>query len=100
MTENAFHNPFNKKYDDIECGDSITAKQPCVNWYLFASNDETKNNIIKLYNSSKVTENMDVHAVASMLFVFFATSLVFFLVSIVYFVNCLYHVLNSKVSLF
>lgn len=100
MTENSFHNPFNKKYDDIECGDSITAKLTCVNWYQLASNDETKNNIIKLYNSSKVTENMDVHAVTSMFFVFFATSLVFFLVSIVYFVNCLYHVLNSKVSLF
>lgn len=91
IQEETFNNPFNKKYDDIECGDSITAKLTCVNWYQLASNDETKNNIIKLYNNSKVT---------NMFLIFFATSLVFFLVSIVYFVNCLYHVLNSKVSLF
>lgn len=100
MTEDSFHNPFNKKYDDIECGDSITAKLTCVNWYKLASNDETKSNITKLYNSSKVTENMDVYALTNMFFIFFATSLVFFLLSIVHFVYCLYHALSNKVSLF
>lgn len=93
IQEETFYNHFNKKYDDIECGDSVTSKNVYSNLYHWASNDETKDNIIKLYNSSKVTENMDVYALTNMFFIFFATSLVFFLVSIVYFFYCLYHVL-------
>lgn len=100
IQEETFYNHFNKKYDDIKCGDSVTSKNVYSNWYHWASNYETKSNITKLYNSSKVTENMDVYALTNMFFIFFVTSLVFFLVSIVYFFYCLYHVLSNKVSLF
>ena len=100
ITENSLSNSFNKEYDNVKYGDSITSKQTYVNWYSWALNEKTKNNIIKLYNSSYVTENMDVYALTNMFFIFFVTSLVFFLVSIVYFFYCLYHVLSNKVSLF
>lgn len=100
IQEETFYKHFNKNYDDIECGDSVTSKNVYSNWYHWASNYETKSDITKLYNSSKVTENMDVYALTNMFFIFFATSLGFFLVSIVYFFYCLYHVLINKVSLF
>lgn len=100
ITENSLSYYFNKEYDNVKYGDSITSKQTYVNWYSWALNEKTKNNIIKLYNSSYVTENMNVHALTNMFFIFFVTSLVFFLVSIVYFFYCLYHVISNKVSLF
>lgn len=100
ITEKSSHNPFNKEYDDIECGDSITSKQTYVNWYCWALNDTTKNNIRKLYNSSYVTENTSVHAASTMFIVLFTVSSVFFVASIVYFFYCIFHVLSSRISLF
>lgn len=100
ITENSSHNPFNKEYNDIECGDSIISKQTYVNWYCWALNDTTKNNIRKLYNSSYVTENTSVHAASTTFIFFFIVSGGFFLVSIAHFIYCLFHVLSSKVSLF
>ena len=100
ITEETFYNHFNKKYDDIECGDSVTSKNVYSNWYHWASNDETKKNIIKLYNSSKVTENMNAYAVATFFAWVFLISVGFFLFSIVHFVCCLYHVVSNKISLF
>lgn len=100
ITENSLSNSFNKEYDDVKYGDSITSKQTYVNWYSWALNEKTKNNIIKLYNSSYVTENMNVHATATMFIVFFMMSGAFFIASIVYFFYCMYHVLSSKISLF
>lgn len=100
ITENSLYNSFKKEYDDVKYGDSITSKQTYVNWYNWALNEKTKNNIIKLYNSSYVTENMNIYATAMMFLSFFLASAGFFIVSIVYFIYCLYHVLSSKVSLF
>lgn len=100
ITENSLSNSFNKEYNDVKYGDSITSKQTYVNWYSWALNEKTKNNIIKLYNSSYVTENMNVHATATMFMVFFIISSGFLITSIVYFIYCMYHVLSSKISLF
>ena len=100
IQEETFYNHFNKKYDDIKCGDSVTSKNVYSNWYHWASNDKTKSNITKLYNSSKVTENMNAYAVATFFAWVFLISIGFFLFSIVHFVYCLYHVLINKVSLF
>ena len=106
ITENSLSNSFNKEYDNVKYGDSITSKQTYVNWYSWALNEKTKNNIIKLYNSSYVTENMNVHATATMFITFFIVSCGFFIVSIAHFIYCLCHVLglchvlSSKVSLF
>ena len=100
IQEETFYNHFNKKYDDIKCGDSVTSKNIYSNWYHWASNDETKNNIIKLYNSRYVTKNMNAYAAATFFVLVFGISAVFFLLSIVHFVYCLYHVLSNKVSLF
>lgn len=100
ITENSLSNYFNKEYDNVKYGDSITSKNVYSNWYHWASNYETKSNITKLYNSRYVTKKMNVYALTNMFFIFFVTSLVFFLVSIVYFFYCLYHVLSNKVSLF
>lgn len=99
IAENSFSNSSNKEYDDVKNGDSITSKHTYVNLYRWASNDETKNNIIKLYNSSYVTENMNVHATALMFLVFFVVSGTFFLVSIGYFIYCICYVLSSRISL-
>ena len=100
IPKETFHNHFNKKYDDIKCGDSVTSKNVYSNWYHWASNYETKSNITKLYNSRYVPKNMNVY-VATIFFAFvFLISAVFFLLSIVYFFYCLYHVLSNKVSLF
>ena len=100
ITENSLSNSFNKEYDNVKYGDSITSKQTYVNWYSWALNEKTKNNIIKLYNSSYVTENMNVSATATMFIVLSTVSSVFFIASIVYFFYCMYHVLSSRVSLF
>lgn len=100
ITENSLSNSFNKEYDDVKNGDSITSKQTYVNWYSWALNEKTKNNIIKLYNSSYVTENMNVHATATMFMVFFIISIGFFIASIVYFFYCMCHVLSNRISLF
>lgn len=100
ITENLLSNSFNKEYDDVKYGDSITSKQTYVNWYSWALNEKTKNNIIKLYNSSYVTENMNVHATAVMFVIFFIMSGAFFIASIVYFFFCIFHVLSSRISLF
>lgn len=100
IQEETFYKHFNKKYDDIKCGDSVTSKNVYSNWYHWASNYETKSNITKLYNSRYVPKNMNVY-VATIFFAFvFLISAVFFLLSIVYFFYCLYHVLSNKVSLF
>ena len=100
ITENSLSNSFNKEYDNVKYGDSITSKQAYVNWYSWALNEKTKNNIIKLYNSSYVTENMNVHATATMFIIFFIVSCGFLITSIAHFIYCLCHVLSSKVSLF
>lgn len=100
ITENSLSNSFNKEYDDVKNGDSITSKQTYVNWYSWALNEKTKNNIIKLYNSSYVTENMNAHATATMFMVFFIISIGFFIASIVYFFYCMCHVLSNRISLF
>ena len=100
IQEETFYNHFNKKYDDIKCGDSVTSKHVYSNWYLWASNDETKSNITKLYNSRYVTKNMNAYAAAIFFAWVFAISAIFFLLSIVNFIYCLYHVLSNKVSLF
>ena len=100
IQEETVYKHFNKKYDDIKCGDSVTSKNVYSNWYHWASNYETKSNITKLYNSRYVPKNMNVY-VATIFFAFvFLISAVFFLLSIVYFFYCLYHVLSNKVSLF
>lgn len=100
ITENSLSNSFNKEYNDVKYGDSITSKQTYVNWYSLALNEKTKNNIIKLYNSSYVTENMNVHATATMFMVFLIISSGFLITSIVYFIYCMCHVLSSRISLF
>lgn len=100
ITENTLSDLFHKEYDDVKNGDSITSKQTYVNWYSWALNEKTKNNIIKLYNSSYVTENMNVDATVTMFIVLFTVSSVFFVASIVYFFYCIFHVLSSRISLF
>ena len=100
ITEETFYKHFNKNYDDIKCGDSVTSKNVYSNWYHWASNYKTKSNITKLYNSRYVTKNMNAYAVATFFAWVFLISVGFFLFSIVHFVCCLYHVLSNKVSLF
>ena len=100
IQEETFYKHFNKNYDDIKCGDSVTSKHVYYNWYLWASNDKTKSNITKLYNSRYVTKNMNVYAAATFFALLFCISAVFSLLSIVNFIYCLYHVLSNKVSLF
>ena len=100
IQEETFYKHFNKNYDDMECGDSVTSKHVYSNWYLWASNDKTKSNITKLYNSRYVTNNMNVYAAATFFAWVFVISAIFFLLSIVHFVYCLYNVLSNKVSLF
>lgn len=100
IQEETFYNHFNKKYDDIKCGDSVTSKNVYSNWYHWASNYETKSNITKLYNSRYVPKNMNVYAATTFFTLVFLISAVFFLLSIVHFIYCLYHVLSNKVSLF
>lgn len=100
IQEETFYKHFNKNYDDIKCGDSVTSKNVYSNWYLWASNDETKSNITKLYNSRYVTKNINAYAVATFFAWVFLISVGFFLFSIVHFVCCLYHVVSNKISLF
>lgn len=100
IQEETFYKHFNKKYDDIKCGDSVTSKNVYSNWYHWASNYETKSNITKLYNSRYVPKNMNVYTATTFFALVFLISAGFFLLSIVHFIYCLYHVLSNKVSLF